>query len=166
MPTLVPVKHVRRTSGAEPRPDLPGSNYGLVGPYQPLVAENKEEREDAGPRVAVDSTPRSRIAAEKKEAVKPKRIRRPPVYKVTHNYHDYSQTSVAEYLRLHPKKKLVRELKNHPPFTSCLHALLDYARATEQENVVAWPPHGRAFIVYKPEEFAEKILPVFFQHTK
>ena len=88
------------------------------------------------------------------------------MYKVTHNYHDHSQTSAAEYLRLHPNKKLLRELRNHPSFTKCLHSLLDYARATDQENVVSWLPHGRAFIVHKPEEFAEKILPAFFHQTK
>lgn len=97
---------------------------------------------------------------------KPKRIRRPPEFKVTHDYHDSTRTTFDEYMRAHPNQKPAREVKTYPSFPKCLHAVLDYVRATDSESIVSWQPHGRAFIVHEPEAFAEHILPLYFRQTK
>ena len=171
MPTLVRVKLVgpsatklrvstRTPAAAESRlvgPDLAASSA--------TTSKTREESEHTGacPARCCTATPMTGL---KNAKVKPKRIRRPPVFKVTHSYHDYSQTSFTEYMRAHPNQKPARVYRHQPSFISSLHNLLEYARATNQESIVSWQPHGRAFIVHEPEEFAKNILPLFFRHTK
>jgi len=97
---------------------------------------------------------------------KPKRIRRPPEFKVTHVYHDYSRTSLEEYMRAHPYQKPAREMRRIKSFPRCLHDMLEDVATTHQEDVISWRPHGRAFIVHRPEVFEETILLEHFQQTK
>ncbi|CAJ1931127.1 unnamed protein product [Cylindrotheca closterium] len=49
------------------------------------------------------------------------------------------------------------------PFPEKLHEMLEMAN---QPNVVTWLPHGRAFLVRKPKEFTEHIMPRYFRQTK
>mmetsp|Transcript_45425 Transcript_45425/g.110040 ORF Transcript_45425/g.110040 Transcript_45425/m.110040 type:complete len:528 (+) Transcript_45425:152-1735(+) len=49
------------------------------------------------------------------------------------------------------------------PFPEKLHEMLDRAN---QPNIVTWLPHGRAFLVRKPKEFTEHIMPRYFRQTK
>ena len=76
---------------------------------------------------------------------------------VPHIYHDHAQSpdpppAVA-------KKKTGGVVT---PFPEKLHEMLDkesdYHRS-EDEVVVTWCPHGRAFVVKKPKIFTEKIMP-------
>jgi len=49
------------------------------------------------------------------------------------------------------------------PFPDKLHEMLAHV---QEPDVVAWLPHGRAFIVRKPKEFTNRIMPRFFRQTK
>mmetsp|Transcript_51625 Transcript_51625/g.148911 ORF Transcript_51625/g.148911 Transcript_51625/m.148911 type:complete len:209 (+) Transcript_51625:182-808(+) len=49
------------------------------------------------------------------------------------------------------------------PFPEKLHEMLDQVNAPA---VVGWLPHGRAFIVRKPKEFTNQIMPQYFRQTK
>ena len=51
-------------------------------------------------------------------------------------------------------------------FPRKLHEMLDYVVLNGLEHVVSWQPHGRAFRVHKPKEFAKFILPRFFGQIK
>jgi hypothetical protein len=52
------------------------------------------------------------------------------------------------------------------PFPWKLHALLDDRDRLDTHSVVTWQPHGRSFMVHKPQEFVEKIMPHYFNQTK
>ena len=41
-----------------------------------------------------------------------------------------------------------------------LHYMLSDMEADGLDHIVSWQPHGRCFIVHKPNNFAEKILPL------
>jgi HSF-type DNA-binding len=79
---------------------------------------------------------------------------------VPHVYHDYisqsslddEETTVATYIR--KKTGGVSQ-----PFPEKLHEMLTAVDNTEQMDIVHWLPHGRAFIVRKPKEFTDHIMP-------
>lgn len=45
------------------------------------------------------------------------------------------------------------------PFPWRVHHMLQAAEKEGLQDIVSWQPHGRAFLVRKPKEFVEKILP-------
>ena len=45
------------------------------------------------------------------------------------------------------------------PFPWRLHEMLKMTAQEGMHHIVSWAPHGRAFTVHKPKEFAESILP-------
>jgi hypothetical protein len=47
-----------------------------------------------------------------------------------------------------------------------LHEMLLTAKLNNQEDIVSWMPHGRAFRVHKPQEFVEQIMKKHFRQTK
>ncbi len=50
-----------------------------------------------------------------------------------------------------------------PPFPVKLHEILSNPGYSEY---ISWLPHGRSWRVLKPKAFEEKIIPLFFRHTK
>eukprot|EP00934_Nitzschia_sp_Nitz4_P002535 Nitzschia sp. Nitz4//scaffold86_size83305//51020//52056//NITZ4_005265-RA/size83305-snap-gene-0.172-mRNA-1//-1//CDS//3329559259//2525//frame0 len=52
------------------------------------------------------------------------------------------------------------------PFPWKLHDMLDDMARNGDHSVVTWQPHGRAFMVHKPKEFVEDIMPKYFNQTK
>ena len=44
------------------------------------------------------------------------------------------------------------------PFPWRLHEMLKVAAEEGFEHIVSWAPHGRAFTVRKPKDFADKVL--------
>jgi hypothetical protein len=44
--------------------------------------------------------------------------------------------------------------------------VLDQVEADGLTHVVSWQAHGRAFVVHKPKEFVETVLPHYFRQTK
>jgi hypothetical protein len=80
---------------------------------------------------------------------------------VEHHYHDHS----------HDPYKIYEE-EHHParggvtiPFPMKLHAMLDGVFREGLEDLCSWQPHGRAFVVHKPNEFVA-LLPRYFKLTK
>ena len=81
---------------------------------------------------------------------------------VNHEYHDFSRTSLQECMSLHSSKKPAREFSSQKSFPKSLHLLLEFASSTGKEKIISWCPHGRAFIVYRPKDLMEKIVPLFY----
>lgn len=52
------------------------------------------------------------------------------------------------------------------PFPWRLHEMLKVASEEGLEHIVSWAPHGKAFTVHKPVEFAEQVMKRFFCQTK
>lgn len=72
---------------------------------------------------------------------------------IPHIYHDYSQVPEdSSYIR----KKTGGVTQ---PFPEKLQEMLRAVDGTEATGIVSWLPHGRAFLVRKPKEFTEVIMP-------
>merc|ERR1719240_412042 len=61
--------------------------------------------------------------------------------------------------------------ENHNMFTKFafpfkLHSILESAGTSGQENIISWLPSGKAFKIHKPKEFADVIMPQYFNQTK
>lgn len=52
------------------------------------------------------------------------------------------------------------------PFPLKLHEMLDQIEDEGLASVVCWQPHGRAFMVRKPREFVEYVMPKYFNQSK
>lgn len=72
---------------------------------------------------------------------------------IPHVYHDYSQVpDVLDFSR----KKTGGVTQ---PFPEKLHEMLNAVEGTADCDIVSWLTHGRAFIVHKPRDFTERIMP-------
>lgn len=47
-----------------------------------------------------------------------------------------------------------------------LHSILESAGTSGQESIISWLPSGKAFKIHKPKEFADVIMPQYFNQTK
>ena len=52
------------------------------------------------------------------------------------------------------------------PFPVKLHDMLDEIERDGHADVVSWQPHGRCFVVRKPEAFVNRIMPAYFKQSK
>ena len=114
---------------------------------------------------------------------------------VKHNYHDHAGETEHEFRkRLESRDLLHREFvvsdessdenkakkskkqkikgKKGPrggvtdPFPLKLHRMLEKLEEKNLASVVSWQPHGRSFVVRKPKEFVNVVMPMFFRQTK
>lgn len=99
---------------------------------------------------------------------------------VQHNYHDHSHDVVEDKDDVLPSVESTEEEKTSQqlarrkghrggvavPFPEKLHFMLSRMDQEGTSKIVAWQPHGRCFIVQKPKEFVEEIMPRFFKQTK
>eukprot|EP00568_Trieres_chinensis_P006663 CAMPEP_0183294098 /NCGR_PEP_ID=MMETSP0160_2-20130417/2550_1 /TAXON_ID=2839 ORGANISM="Odontella Sinensis, Strain Grunow 1884" /NCGR_SAMPLE_ID=MMETSP0160_2 /ASSEMBLY_ACC=CAM_ASM_000250 /LENGTH=323 /DNA_ID=CAMNT_0025455341 /DNA_START=89 /DNA_END=1060 /DNA_ORIENTATION=+ len=53
--------------------------------------------------------------------------------------------------------------KKSQNFPAKLHDILS---RPGNEDIISWSPHGKAWRVYKPKAFEEKILPMYFRHSQ
>ncbi len=83
---------------------------------------------------------------------------------VQHNYHDHASDVEAMY----QQKPAVSKGGVSVPFPMKLHDMLEHIQSDEPElaSIVSWQPHGRCFLVHKPKDFADHVLPRFFQQKK
>ena len=81
---------------------------------------------------------------------------------VQHHYHDHAFDPVVDPTLIKHKAKggvIV-------PFPVKLHDMLDKIEADGLAHVVSWQPHGRCFVVHKPKEFVNHVMPHYFKQTK
>lgn len=76
--------------------------------------------------------------------------------RVQHVYHDYSVVTHEETIPRDSKPPATMEFN----FVEKLHYLLSDMEKDHLEHIAAWQPHGRCFIVRRPNLFETKILPV------
>jgi hypothetical protein len=81
---------------------------------------------------------------------------------VQHHYHDHAaDPTIDPSLVKHKAKGGVIV-----PFPVKLHGMLDKIEADGLAHVVSWQPHGRCFVVHKPKEFVNHVMPHYFKQTK
>jgi len=94
---------------------------------------------------------------------------------VQHDYHDHSMDKptvdsfvsdddVEEYYE-NGGRKGPRGGVN-VPFPTKLHVMLTKVEEDGSADIVSWQPHGRSFIIHKPREFVEQIMPEYFRQSK
>jgi HSF-type DNA-binding len=81
--------------------------------------------------------------------------------KVQHDYHDYGDMIDDGYIIEPVVRGGVAS-----PFPTKLHEMLDDIERDGYGHVVSWQPHGRCFIVRKPKEFVEHVMPTYFKQSK
>ena len=83
---------------------------------------------------------------------------------VVHNYHDHACDSDE-----HDEEETTRSRRRGGvtiSFPMKLHAVLDQVEADGLGHIMSWQAHGRAFVIHKPREFTETIMPSYFKQTK
>lgn len=91
--------------------------------------------------------------------------------KQTQLYHDYSTVieqdleEIARQYSVEGAKKMRRGPRGGvtTPFPVKLHQLLE---EDSYPDVISWQPHGRCFILRKPNEFLNDVMPQHFKQTK
>ena len=90
-----------------------------------------------------------------------KSMRKPTV--VCHDYHDFKdapmETNEGHAAGSGQEPQGVRQRGATKQFPVKLYHILVKAQEEGFENVISWQPHGRCFIVRKPNIFTEKIMP-------
>lgn len=82
---------------------------------------------------------------------------------VVHNYHDHSCDADENDLEETGER---RRGGVAVAFPLKLHAVLDQVEADGLAHVISWQPHGRCFVVHKPKEFVDHVMPKYFRQTK
>jgi hypothetical protein len=83
---------------------------------------------------------------------------------VVHNYHDhaYDPVDFDEGEEDHSSSQDEGQRRRGGvavAFPLKLHAVLDQVEADGLAHVVSWQAHGRCFVVHKPKEFVDHIMP-------
>jgi len=71
-------------------------------------------------------------------------------------------TAPSSSVNTPPKKPHVPRM----PFPRMLYEMLKVVEKNGQTDIVSWQPHGRCFLVHKPEKFIKDIMPKLFRQTK
>lgn len=72
-------------------------------------------------------------------------------------YQDYSSVKISDIYNDAPM------IVSDAPFSIKLHKILS---DPDYSSVISWLPHGRSWRVLQPKVFEEKIIPLFFRHTR
>ena len=136
----------------------PSVSAGLpfaFGPYDPCVSRvQKELADQASPSVSHVREDQPVIAHEG-QLVK---LHDPSVSRVDlHYYHDHAADPIIEPW----VDNLVKDARKTWPIQ--LHDMLSSVEADGFAHVISWQPHGRCFIVHKPEEFVNDVMPIYFK---
>jgi hypothetical protein len=109
----------------------------------------------------------------KQEKPRPKRRRKPQKpgktakqndrHFVVHNYHDHANDVDNDDEEDEPHR---RRGGVSIAFPLKLHAVLDQVEADGLAHVISWQGHGRCFVVHKPKEFVDHVMPKYFRQTK
>ena len=89
----------------------------------------------------------------------------PKQFVVKHNYHDHSHDTSNSVEDEIPKRKGPRGGVT-VPFPVKLHLMLSRVEEEDLGHIVSWQPHGRCFLVHKPKEFVDEIMPTYFRQSK
>lgn len=113
---------------------------------------------------------------------------KPLNYEAEKKYRDFSQVTEEEFLSTIVKEEEDPAVASSEKRRSCskrkgsggaeasvrsntnfpvkLHYMLEEVERDGYDDIIAWQPHGRCFLVHKPKEFVEKLLPFWFSQSK
>jgi hypothetical protein len=83
---------------------------------------------------------------------------------VAHNYHDHSTEEKVDDNKIVEDKPATEGQSEsnrvEQNFPVKLHYMLSELESDGMEDIIAWQPHGRCFVVHRQNDFVEKILPL------
>ncbi len=85
---------------------------------------------------------------------------------VVHNYHDHAfdqDENDDEYEEDYGSR---RRGGVSISFPAKLHTVLERVEADGWGHVISWQSHGRCFVIHKPKEFTELVMPHYFRQSK
>jgi hypothetical protein len=82
---------------------------------------------------------------------------------VVHNYHDHANDHDEEDTECVESRKRGGVSISFP---MKLHAFLEQVVSDGLGHIVSWQFHGRCFVIHKPKEFADFVMPQYFRQTK
>lgn len=86
---------------------------------------------------------------------------------VVHNYHDHAfDLDDEEQHSEDPEENGRRRGGVAVAFPLKLHSVLEQVERDGLSHVVSWSPHGRCFVIHKPHEFVEELMPKYFRQSK
>ena len=74
---------------------------------------------------------------------------------VQHVYQDHSQTTVD----MVAEPRTGRRGGVITPFPLKLHQVLEQVETDGYAHVISWQPHGRCFLIHKPNDFVAQVMP-------
>ena len=58
------------------------------------------------------------------------------------------------------------EIRADGTFPVKLHSMLQKVQGTIYQQLIDWDPDGMSFVIYKPKEFADQLMGMYFKQTK
>jgi len=152
------------------RPKQPASNASqLVLGFQALQMPGATSTHPDGVVLSQDRPSPEMNATAVKGKSHPKRRRKPQKpgktakmndrHFVVHNYHDHANDKETEENPPPEDPSQRRRGGVSIAFPIKLHTVLDQAEANGIDHVISWQPHGRCFVVHKPKEFVDRVMP-------
>lgn len=137
----------------------------VVPPRAPTVVPVPSSYEQHGASVKTEPPKRKR-RRKRKPQLPGKTAKMNDRHFVVHNYHDHAADA--------PEPEPVPQDLSKPrrrggvaiAFPLKLHSMLDKIEEDGLAHVISWQPHGRAFLIHKPKEFADQVMPKYFKQTK
>jgi hypothetical protein len=84
---------------------------------------------------------------------------------VVHNYHDHASDADQHEEEVGDSTGR-RRGGVAVAFPVKLHSVLGQVEMDGLSHVVSWQPHGRCFVIHKPKEFVDHVMPKYFRQTK
>lgn len=81
--------------------------------------------------------------------------------KISAIYRDFASLTEQDLVPVAPK-----DSNKETNFPVRLHYVLREMEKDGLQDVIAWQPHGRAFLVRNPERFEKEYLPLWFRQSK
>lgn len=85
---------------------------------------------------------------------------------VVHNYHDHALDQDENDNDYEEDEGARRRGGVSISFPTKLHTVLEQVEADGWGHVISWQPHGRCFVIHKPKEFTELVMPHYFRQSK
>jgi HSF-type DNA-binding len=175
----------QRLLGSFPLSQLPASCGGSLVATTSAAASSCEYPQ-LPPQYSIFSSGSAGAAAQQQHEsakTRPKRRRKPQKpgktaklndrHFVVHNYHDHShdpddaddEDQSSSYEDHHHSFEHGDEGRRRGgvavAFPLKLHAVLDQVERDGYSHVISWSPHGRCFVIHKPKQFTEEVMPKY-----
>ena len=142
-------------------------SQGFASPYASTAVAKPQQQMYGGFPTFSTSVPQQYMQVPH-EKPRPKRRRKPQKpgktaklndrHFVHHNYHDHSHdapVNTTSQVEQGERRKGGVSI----PFPVKLHSVLDQVEADGLAHIVSWQSHGRCFVIHKPKEFVDHVMP-------